>query len=219
MIMASPSLPTANEKQLVLASASPRRQEFLKRLGYDFFAVPSRIDETALPNETPEAHVIRLSREKALEVAGRRDQTGRFFLGSDTIVLCDHCILGKPANPAEATSMLRQLSARHHQVISGYAIHDRLQGKTRTGLVATRVTFRQLTEEEIAGYIASGEPFDKAGSYAIQGGAAVFVTAIEGSYTNVVGLPLAEVVETLVAMGLPRPFTTATAPEGELKTT
>jgi nucleoside triphosphate pyrophosphatase len=217
--MSSLTQQTANEKQLVLASASPRRQEFLTRLGYKFLAVPSRIDETSLPHESPEAHVLRLSREKALEVAGRRDQAGRFFLGSDTIVLCDHCILGKPATPAAATAMLRQLSAKSHQVITGYAIHDRLQGETRTDLVVTKVTFRQLTEEEIAGYIASGEPFDKAGSYAIQGGAAVFVTAIEGSYTNVVGLPLAEVVETLVDMGLPRPFTTATDPTGAMKTT
>jgi septum formation protein len=216
--MSSPLQSTANEKQLVLASASPRRQEFLKRLGYDFLVVPSRVDETVLPEESPEAHVIRLSREKALEVAGRRDQAGRFFLGSDTIVLCDNCILGKPDSPDAAANMLRQLSAKHHQVITGFAIHDRLLGKTRTGLVATRVTFRRLTAEEIAGYIASGEPFDKAGSYAIQGGAAVFVSAIEGSYTNDVGLPLAEVVETLVAMGMPRPFTTAATPTGDKPT-
>lgn len=191
--------------ELVLASASPRRKEFIQQLGYPFHAVASQINEEPLPAETPEAHVIRLSREKALEVAGRKEQPGRFFLGSDTIVLCDDTILGKPTDTAAATAMLRMLSGRAHQVVTGYAIHDRQLGITRTGLVATRVIFAPLTEAEIADYIATGEPFDKAGSYAIQGGAAVFVQAIEGSYTNVVGLPLAEVVATLTAMGLPRP--------------
>jgi len=207
--MTSTSLQNPDKIQLILASASPQRQEFFQRLGYDFLAVPSRVDESVLADETPEAHVIRLSRDKALEVAGRRNQAGRFFLGSDTIVLCDKRILGKPKDHAEAEQMLRLLSGKEHQVITGYAIHDRLQGKTLTDLVTTRVSFRRLTSEEISGYIASGEPFDKAGSYAIQGGAACFVSAIQGSYSNVVGLPLAEVVESLVALGMPHPFCTA----------
>lgn len=191
---------------LVLASASPRRREFLERLGYRFAAVASQVDESILAEESPEAHVLRLSRDKALEVAGRRGQDGRYFLGSDTIVLCDSEILGKPGQAEEAARMLRLLSGREHQVITGYAIHDRAESKTRCDLVITRVSFRDLTEAEIDGYIASGEPFDKAGGYAIQGLAAVFVSRIAGSYTNVVGLPLAEVVATLAAMGLPHPF-------------
>lgn len=192
--------------QLILASASPRRREFLERLGYRFAAVASQVDESVLPEETPEAHVLRLSRDKALEVAGRSSQGGRFFLGSDTIVLCDEQILGKPGQSEEAARMLRRLSGREHQVITGYAIHDRDENRTCCDLVITQVTFRDLTDAEIDGYIASGEPFDKAGGYAIQGAAAVFVSRLAGSYTNVVGLPLAEVVTTLTAMGLPHPF-------------
>jgi septum formation protein len=213
--MPSSSPSSSAPPQLILASASPRRQEFLQRLGYEFQAVPSRTDEAVLPEETPEAHVIRLSRDKALEVAGRRKQGGRYFLGSDTIVLCDRQILGKPSETSEAARMLRLLSGREHQVVTGYAIHDRQAGRTLTGQVTTRVVFRDLTDAEIDGYIATGEAFDKAGSYAIQGGAAGFVSRIIGSYSNVVGLPLAEVVEALVSLGMRRPFCADPRPTGQ----
>lgn len=186
---------------IVLASASPRRRELLTRVGLEFEVVPSRAEETRIEAETPEDHVVRLSEEKALEVAGRKEVSGRWFIGSDTVVVRDDAILGKPADPAEAAVMLRSLSDRAHRVISGYAVHDRQTGLTRSAAVTTRVYFKRLTEAEIGEYIATGEPFDKAGAYAIQGIGAFMVPRIEGSYTNVVGLPLCEVIEVLEETG------------------
>ncbi|MEJ2698136.1 MAG: Maf family nucleotide pyrophosphatase [Desulfuromonadales bacterium] len=191
---------------IVLASASPRRQELLASLGIPFQVVPSRIPEDVQPGESPEAHVVRLSKEKAREVAGRPEVSGRWFLGSDTIVLRDAEILGKPQDAADAARMLRSLSGRSHLVLSGYAVCDRQTGSAVAGSVATAVRFKELTDQEIAGYIASGEPFDKAGAYAIQGIGAFMVLSIEGSYTAVVGLPLCEVVEVLERLGAIRLF-------------
>ena len=207
--MNSPDLlKTENPAELlVLASASPRRRELLASLGYRFQVVVSHADEKVLPGELPHAHVVRLSEAKALEVARNENVSGRWFLGSDTVVVSDDQILGKPADEDEAASMLGMLSGASHQVYSGYAVYDREQQKMRSGAVVTAVTFRRLTREEIAGYIASGEPLDKAGAYAIQGLAAAMVRRIEGSYSNVVGLPLCEVAETLEAAGLPSPLT------------
>jgi septum formation protein len=190
-----------NSKAIILASASPRRRELLTRTGIDFLTVPSTADETLLANETPAAHVIRLSCEKAMEVANRPDQTGRYFIGSDTVVVRDDVILGKPANAEEAAAMLTSLSGRSHQVMSGYAVHDRAGNRTLSEAVTTRVFFKELTPREIEGYIATGEPFDKAGAYAIQGIGAFMIPAIEGSYTNVVGLPLCEVIAALEELG------------------
>ena len=191
---------------IVLASASPRRQELLASLGISFQVVPSRIPEDVLPGESPETHVVRLSKEKAREVAGRQEVPGRWFLGSDTIVLRDDEILGKPQDAADAARMLRSLSGRSHRVLSGYAVFDRQNGSTVAGSVTTAVRFKELTEQEIAGYIAIGEPFDKAGAYAIQGVGAFMVLGIEGSYTAVVGLPLCEVVEVFERLGALRLF-------------
>jgi septum formation protein len=191
---------------IVLASASPRRSDLLTQVGIRFSVVPSRIPEDVLPGEAPEEHVIRLSKEKALEVASRAEVPGRWFIGSDTIVLLDETILGKPIDAREAAAMLRSLSGRSHQVLSGYAIHDRDEGTSICGAVSTSVVFKELTESEIAGYIASGEPMDKAGSYAIQGLGSFMVRRIEGSYTNVVGLPLCEVVEVLERLGAVKLF-------------
>jgi len=191
---------------IVLASASPRRRELLERVGLVFQVVPGAIDETPLSGEGAEEHVLRLSHEKALDVANRRGQTGRWFIGSDTVVVRDDTLLGKPIDVHEATAMLTSLSGRSHQVISGYAVHDREKGRTLTAAVTTRVFFKKLTALEIEGYIASGEPFDKAGAYAIQGLGAFMVPRIEGSYTNVVGLPLCEVLATLQEMGALRLF-------------
>jgi septum formation protein len=191
---------------LVLASASPRRQELLARLGIRFAVAPSHIPEVLLPGESAEEHVLRLSREKAREVAGRGEVAGRWFLGSDTEVVRDGSILGKPQDAADAAAMLRSLSGRAHRVVSGYAVHDRQSGATVAGTVSTTVRFKELTEHEIAGYIATGEPFDKAGAYGIQGIGAFMVLGIEGSYTNVVGLPLCEVVEVLERLGAVRLF-------------
>jgi len=192
---------------LVLASASPRRRELLAALGYRFTVVPSRADETLLPDEQPTAHVVRLSRDKALEVAARVDVPGRWFVGSDTVVVCAERILGKPRDAGEAAEMLRLLSGRRHQVYTGYAVFDRGQQRLRSGAAVTEVTFRALTEVEIAGYIASGEPLDKAGAYAIQGLGAALVRRIEGSYSNVVGLPQCEILEVLAESGVPSPLT------------
>ncbi|PLX86628.1 MAG: septum formation inhibitor Maf [Desulfuromonas sp.] len=200
------STASGKTRGIVLASASPRRRELLASVGIEFDVVPSRAPEEELPGETPEQHVIRLSRDKAREVASRDDVAGRWFIGSDTIVLRDGDILGKPKDAPEAADMLRSLSGRSHRVLSGYAVHDRHDGGCVAGAAVTAVRFKELTEQEIAGYIATGEPFDKAGSYAIQGIGAFMVLAIEGSYTNVVGLPLCEVVEVLENLGAARLF-------------
>ncbi|MEZ4484671.1 MAG: Maf family protein [Syntrophotaleaceae bacterium] len=202
MPLSAPLFSSAAEPSaLVLASASPRRRELLASLGIDFSVVPSQVPEILQPGESPRQHVMRLSREKALEVAGRENVPGRWFLGSDTVVVCDDAILGKPGDTEEAAAMLRSLAGRDHQVFSGYAVFDRDSEQLAVDAVATRVRFKALTEQEIAGYIATGEPFGKAGSYAIQGIGAFMIPAIEGSYSNVVGLPLCEVVSTLERFG------------------
>lgn len=192
---------------IVLASASPRRRELLTQVGIDFQVIPSSADETVLGNETPEEHVVRLSCDKAMEVAHRAEQTGRWFIGSDTVVVRDRDILGKPRDATEAAAMLSSLSGRSHRVISGYAVHDRQNHRTLSAAITTRVYFKNLTTREIEGYIATKEPFDKAGAYAIQGIGAFMVPKIEGSYTNVVGLPLCEVIAALEELGAIKLFT------------
>ena len=197
-------MPESNK--IILASASPRRRELLAQVGIEFDVVPSNAQEEVLPNETPEAHVKRLSLDKAREVAGRKDVNGRWFIGSDTVVVRDGEILGKPCDDEDATRMLRSLSGRSHRVWSGYAIVDRCNGTEEAAACVTEVTFKELTDDEIAGYIASGEPLDKAGSYAIQGIGMFMVSAINGSYPNVVGLPVCEVVTRLEQLGAFRMF-------------
>ncbi len=185
--------------KIVLASASPRRVELLSSAGVTFAVVPSGIPEEALPNELPEDHVLRLAREKALDVAKRVD--GSFFIGADTVVVCDGEIMGKPKDSADAARMLRKLSGIGHSVITGFAIYDKERKDAIAAAVKTRVFFKQLRDEEIQAYIATGCPMDKAGAYAIQGGAGYMVERIDGSYSNVVGLPLCEVVEALRRIG------------------
>jgi septum formation protein len=199
---------TESSSAIVLASASPRRRELLERVGLTFSVVPSTAPEELLTGETPEEHVLRLSEDKAREVAGRDLQPGRYFIGSDTIVLLDDLILGKPKDHADAATMLRALSGKQHRVLSGFAVFDRQTGTCRAQAVSTKVTFKRLREEEIAGYIATGEPTDKAGAYAIQGIGTFMVKSIEGSYSNVVGLPLTEVLDLLEEIGAARPFPT-----------
>src|SRR6185369_4370483 len=189
-----------NDSSIILASASPRRAELLASAGIAFKVVPGDIDETPLPDEDPVAHVLRLAEGKAREVASRTD--GRFFIGADTIVLCGSEIMGKPRDAEDAKRMLRKLSGRAHQVITGFAIIDKNTYRNRSGTVSTDVVFKKLTDEEIDAYVLTGCPMDKAGAYAIQGGAAYMVERIDGSYTNVVGLPLCEVVESLRRFGL-----------------
>lgn len=185
--------------RIILASASPRRSELLESAGIRFQVVPGHIDETPFPGEKPVDHVLRLAEEKAREVALRED--GDVFIGADTIVLCDGEIMGKPVDAADADRMLRALSGRHHEVITGTAIYEKMRGSAIRRAVTTKVLFKELSEAEITSYVATGCPMDKAGAYAIQGGAAFMVRAIEGSYTNVVGLPLCEVIEALQGLG------------------
>jgi septum formation protein len=199
------------QNTIILASASPRRNELLRQVGFSFEVIPSLAEEQEIAGETPEEHVVRLSLEKAREVSTRDDIEGRWIIGSDTIVLLDQEILGKPRDEEDAARMLRALSGRTHQVLSGYAVLDRCTGENRAAAVTTRVSFRSLTAAEIAGYIASKEPFDKAGAYAIQGLGAFMVSRIEGSYSNVVGLPLCEIVQALEALGAPFPLLQPTA--------
>lgn len=185
--------------RIILASASPRRQELLASAGITFSVVPGDIDETPHPGEEPVPHVVRLAEEKAREASTRA--AGRVFIGADTIVVLDGEILGKPCDEAEAAVMLKKLSGRMHHVITGFAVVDLANGTTEKRTVSTEVYFRRLSAAEIAAYVATGCPLDKAGAYAIQGGAASMVEKINGSYTNVVGLPLCEVVGVLRELG------------------
>ena len=187
---------------LVLASASPRRRELLAQAGFSFVVHPAHIPEEPLAGEDPIAYVTRLAREKAeavfreLTTASRPAGEARLYgksslaaLGADTTVTLDNHILGKPEDAADAARMLRLLSGRTHRVITGLAL-VRAEG-AEVAAEATAVRFLTLSEEEIAAYVASGEPMDKAGAYAIQGRAARWIPRIEGCYFNVVGLPLA----------------------------
>jgi septum formation protein len=166
--------------------------------GIEFSVVPADICEDVLPGEVPSEHVMRLSREKADAVAATTN--GRFFIGADTVVVLDDRIMGKPVDDAEAFEMLSGLSGRDHEVITGFTVYDKISEIHLSRCVRTEVTFRELSEREINAYIASGCPMDKAGAYAIQGGAVHFVRSICGSYANVVGLPVAELYELLLTM-------------------
>jgi septum formation protein len=184
--------PAARRPRLILASASPRRRELLGGLGLRFEVRPAECDETPLPGETPAAMVLRLAREKACRVASELDgePPGALVLAADTTVVLDGEILGKPLDEDDARRMLARLAGRQHEVLTGLALHQREGGATATALERSRVRMAALGAEEIAWYVASGEPLDKAGSYAVQGLGALFVEAVEGNYTNVVGLPL-----------------------------
>jgi len=179
---------------LVLASASPRRRELLAQAGFSFTVHPAHVPEDPMPGEEPIAYVTRLAREKAesvfAQVASKEPAPPQVVvLGADTTVTIDGQILAKPEDPADAARMLRLLSARSHHVITGVAVVT--AESTQVAAEVTGVRFLSLSEEEIASYIATGEPMDKAGAYAIQGRAARWIPRIEGCYFNVVGLPLA----------------------------
>lgn len=171
---------------LILASRSPRRAELLAAAGFTFEVLAVDVDETPRVGESPRDYVERLAVEKAQAVAARRP--GEVVLGADTTVVVDGRILEKPRDAADAAAMLRALSGRAHEVLTGVAVVA--PGRTRTGVESTLVWFDPLSDEEIARYVASGEPLDKAGAYGIQGLASRFIPRIEGSYTNVVGLPV-----------------------------
>jgi septum formation protein len=178
--------------RLILASASPRRRELLANAGWNFEVIPSAVDEAPLAGESPENYARRVARHKALDVASKLPP-GCIVLGADTVVVSDGEILGKPRDPADAVRMLRILSGVSHRVITGVCLARPPAEVLALTHETTRVTFRALDESEIADYVASGEPLDKAGAYGIQGLASKFVTRIEGCYFNVVGLPVAVV--------------------------
>ncbi|MCI0525204.1 MAG: Maf family protein [Acidobacteria bacterium] len=168
----------------VLASSSPRRAELLRAAGINFSVRAANVDETIKPRESPRDYVLRLSREKAC-AAAREDELA---LGADTIVVVNGEIAGKPTDAEDATRMLRALSGQWHEVLTGVTLTR--AGRTLSDVASTRVKFAELTEAEIHWYVSTGEPMDKAGAYAIQGHASLFAERIEGSYSNVVGLPV-----------------------------
>jgi septum formation protein len=193
-------MPARPRVPLVLASGSPRRSEFLTQAGLEFGVAKPDVPEVRRRGEAPVAFARRLAREKAAAVAARHP--GCAVLAADTIVVLGRQVLGKPPDAAAAVRMLRALSGKTHQVVTAFAVLAPRGQCVRA--VRTSVTFRRLTPGEIAAYVATGCPLDKAGAYAIQGGAAGMVASVRGSVTNVVGLPVAEVLQALRALGVVR---------------
>lgn len=192
-----------NVPKLILASGSPRRAEILTSVGWEFTKDVADIDESELPDETPENYVRRLAREKAEAVAQRYDQA--IILGADTTVVIDGQIIGKPVDLDDARRMIKLLAGNWHEVLTGVAVvtvesrkskvEDR---KVLVGLQRTRVKFAEMSDEEIEFLVQFGEPLDKAGAYAVQAQAALFIEKIEGDYWNVVGLPVSLVYELIM---------------------
>jgi septum formation protein len=202
-------------RPLILASGSPRRRELLHELGLPFQVIVSEVPEAITPELKPADQAVTLAMQKAAAVAARLEVG--LVLGADTLVVLDGDILGKPADDADAAAMLRRLSGREHQVVTGLALINVATGTRSTSSVTSTVRFRLLSDEEIAAYVASGEPRDKAGAYAIQGLGGGLITELQGCYTNVVGLPLCEVAALLADAGQPLPLAWAGCrlPDGE----
>ncbi len=189
-----------NQKKLILASQSPRRRYLLEQAGLTFTILPSAIDEAAVPLCAPEAYARRLAQAKTADIA--REHPDCWVIGADTIVVIGEDIFGKPDSMAAARRMLQQLSGRTHQVITGFAVYCDSASHRYAATTTTAVTFKTLSVEEIEWYVQTKEPFDKAGAYAIQGIGTFLVRSIHGSYTNVVGLPVCEVIEHLIEHGV-----------------
>jgi len=207
--------------QLVLASASPRRKELLEKVGFSVKAMSVPIEESPRPEEGPEAYVKRMARGKVLAVVQRiqetlypepeatarlartysRETPLRWVLGADTAVVLGNEVLGKPADHAHAAAMLSHLQGNEHVVITGFCLYDMRKSKEGIQAVHTLVRLKRMTPAEIEKYLSIGESMDKAGAYAIQGVGAYLVEGITGSYTNVVGLPLCQVIEMMEEMG------------------
>ena len=187
-----------SKRPLVLASGSPRRRELLARMGYSFEICTPDVDEHVTGHARDIVHTLA---ERKARAAAERYEDG-VIVASDTLVSLDGVPLGKPADATEAHAMLAALSGREHEVFTGVCVLDAKTGSTETRTVRTGVTFRDITPGEIDAYIATGEPMDKAGAYAIQGGAAPFVEALDGEFENVVGFPVAEVREMLSKFGM-----------------
>lgn len=177
-----------NGRRLILASASPRRAELLQQIGFEFEVIDSGVDEDGETYAVPEVHVLELARMKAEKVAETLEEG--LILGADTIVVLDNEILGKPRDRDQARKMLKRLAGRSHTVYTGFAVIDKPAGRNLAEYERTRVTFRDLGEDEIERYIEAEAPLDKAGAYGIQDRAAIFVSGVDGCFYNVVGLPL-----------------------------
>ncbi len=186
-------------RRLILASRSPRRYELLKAVGLHVDIVPSGITEEIIPGESPPEHVIRLAAAKAQEVGTRYPD--QWVVAADTIVCVGDSFLGKPKDRDEAVGMLGLLSGKEHRVLTGFSIRHLGKGVGDEGVVETEVNIKLLASGEMEWYVQTGEPFDKAGGYAIQGIGSFMVESIRGSYTNVVGLPLCEVLQMLKGLG------------------
>ena len=174
--------------KLILASASPRRAEILRSVGWPFEALPAHLDESREDGEKADAYVERIALAKAEAVAAR--SPGSLVLGADTVVVVDDQILGKPRDQNDSCRMLRLLNGRWHQVLTGVALVNDVTGQSKVAHEVTDVRFAEMSDEEINWYVATGEPMDKAGAYAIQGHGALFIKEIRGDYFNVVGLPV-----------------------------
>ncbi|MBN2298510.1 MAG: septum formation inhibitor Maf [Deltaproteobacteria bacterium] len=184
--------------QIILASGSPRRRELFSQLGLDFEVVIPHVDENPRSGEKPDAFCARISTDKALRVI--QDHADALVIAADTIVVVGGRILGKPSSSRDAAEYLLLLENRKHEVYTGYTIINRHECRTRT--IRTEVHFRAMTSEEISWYVSTGEPMDKAGAYAVQGTGSLFIDKIEGSYTNVIGLPLSDLYYDLKDFGL-----------------
>jgi septum formation protein len=183
------------DHMIILASNSPRRRELLAQIGLVFTVSPADVDESVLPGEAPEPYAVRLALDKARSAAMR---AGRgIVIAADTIVVAGGAILGKPADAEDARRMLKALSGRQHEVVTGLAVMDAATRRSSARTAVTKVWFRDLSEREINAYVATGEPLDKAGAYGIQERGALMVERIEGCYSNVVGLPLSLLGEIL----------------------
>lgn len=193
---------SVHSERVILASASPRRRELLTLVGIAHEVEPADIDESLLPGEEPAAHAERLARTKAHTIAGRRADA--VVIAADTIVVVDGDVLGKPRDGAAAHAMLRRLSGRTHTVLTAIAVAR--AARTESAVESVDVTFRALTDQEIASYIATGEPMDKAGAYGIQGYGATIVERVDGDYFSVMGLGLRRLVELLDRVGAPYSF-------------
>lgn len=191
---------SSTKPSVILASKSPRRRYLLKQAGINFVVVPSQIDESKIWMKKPEEYVKKLAEAKASDVAYKYPDS--WVIGADTIVVIGDAILGKPRSIDDARNMLLRLSGQTHQVYTGFAICCKARERLFSQIVKTDVLFKNLSEEEIQWYIHTPEPFDKAGAYAIQGMGTFLVRSIHGSYTNVVGLPVCEVIEFLIKEGL-----------------
>jgi len=185
--------------RFILASASPRRIDLLSLLGLRFEIMPDHVDETFFKGETPREHVLRLSVAKTANAYVNHPDA--WVMGADTIVIINGEVLGKPKTPGEAREMLGKLSGQVHTVYTGFTIVRKSSDIIISNAVESSVKFREIPEDEMAWYVGSEEPYDKAGGYAVQGMGAFFIKEIHGSYTNVMGLPLCEVVDVLKSVG------------------